>query len=188
MGVADAGSKAAIRRAVRQRMLGLAPMRRAMEEELVTARVLASPEWAQARTVALYHAVAPELSVASLANAAWRDGRRTAFPRVEGATLAWHEVHAWSQFSPGAFGIPEPPERLDRVGPHEVDLWVVPGVAFTAHGGRLGRGGGFYDRALGDRRPASPVFGVAFTVQVLDALPLEPHDLRVDQVVTMAGL
>lgn len=68
--------------------------------------------------------------------------------------------------------------------PNEFDLVLVPGVAFTERGDRLGRGGGWYDRLIPQLRPDCATVGVAFDIQVLPELPVEPHDARVSVVVT----
>lgn len=175
--------KAALRREVRARLEAVGPRHRAAQEDLVQAIVQADAAWAAARTVAVYRAVGHELSVTGCTNAAWRLGKRTVFPRVEDGHLSWRVVASWSQLRPGAFGIPEPAPEAPRVTADEIDLWLVPGVAFTAAGGRLGRGGGFYDRALAMRRPGAPAWGVCFDEQVVDALPAEAHDVPVDRVV-----
>ncbi len=74
------------------------------------------------------------------------------------------------------------------VEPTWPDLVIVPGLAFTADGGRLGQGGGWYDRFLSRIRPDCTTVGVCFVEQLLDALPTEPHDIAVDHVVTEHGL
>ena len=71
--------------------------------------------------------------------------------------------------------------------PALVDVVVVPGVAFTRDGHRLGQGGGWYDRFLPQLRPACTTIGVCFREQVVDAVPVEPHDVAIDLVVTDAG-
>lgn len=76
------------------------------------------------------------------------------------------------------------PEDDPLPEPASFDLVVVPGVAFTERGDRLGRGGGWYDRLLPQLRDDCATVGVAFDVQVLPELPVEPHDARVDVVVT----
>ncbi len=87
--------------------------------------------------------------------------------------------------APARMGIREPdprwrrPARVDRL-----DVVIAPGVAFDPCGRRLGYGAGFYDRLLTRLRPGTPVIAVAFDIQVVDALPLEPHDMTVDAVVT----
>jgi len=75
----------------------------------------------------------------------------------------------------------------DDVEPSWPDVVIVPGLAFTAGGGRLGQGGGWYDRFLAAVRPECTTIGVCFAEQVVDELPLEPHDVRVDVVVTDEG-
>jgi 5-formyltetrahydrofolate cyclo-ligase len=88
----------------------------------------------------------------------------------------------------GAFGIPE--ATGEPIDPAEIDVVVVPGLAFTPDGRRLGQGGGHFDRFLaaldvGDGRSTPPLLvGVCFHEQVLDDVPTEPHDRHVDLVVT----
>lgn len=87
----------------------------------------------------------------------------------------------------GYRGVREPREGLARVASPQVGVALVPGVAFAPDGGRVGYGGGHFDRFLGGLGEALRV-GVAFSVQVLDAVPVEPHDLRVDMLVTEEGI
>jgi 5-formyltetrahydrofolate cyclo-ligase len=77
----------------------------------------------------------------------------------------------------------------DDVDPSWPDVVLVPGLAFTAAGGRLGQGGGWYDRFLASvDRSRCTIVGVAFAEQLVDTLPLEPHDVLMDLVVTDAGV
>jgi 5-formyltetrahydrofolate cyclo-ligase len=77
----------------------------------------------------------------------------------------------------------------DAVGAEWPDVVIVPGLAFTADGARLGQGGGWYDRFLADRDPNRCVtVGVCFAGQLVASLPTEPHDVKVDHVVTDAGV
>jgi len=81
----------------------------------------------------------------------------------------------------GKFGIPEP-EHPVWAGPQELDLVLVPGVAFDRAGNRIGRGGGFYDRLL--RRYSAVRAGICFDFQILETVPAEPHDCRMDRLVS----
>ena len=83
---------------------------------------------------------------------------------------------------PGFMDIPEPTASCEPVDPQEVDLVLVPGVAFDRQGNRLGYGGGYYDRFL--QQCAAPRVALAFATQLVDHVPTEPHDLRVHAVVT----
>ncbi|PIE34450.1 MAG: 5-formyltetrahydrofolate cyclo-ligase [Ilumatobacter coccineus] len=76
------------------------------------------------------------------------------------------------------------PEDDPPPDPRQVDVVIVPGVGFTPDGDRLGQGGGWYDRFLAQLRPGTPTIGVCFAEQLQTTLPTEPHDVRVDRVVT----
>jgi 5-formyltetrahydrofolate cyclo-ligase len=79
------------------------------------------------------------------------------------------------------------PEDDPAPGPSSIDVVIVPGTAFTADGHRLGQGGGWYDRFLPRLRADATIVGVGFAPQIVDELPTEPHDVRMDRVVTDVG-
>ena len=81
--------------------------------------------------------------------------------------------------------VAEPEHDVDPSWP---DVVIVPGLALTAAGHRLGQGGGWYDRFLADVRHDCLTVGVCFRVQLLDEVPLEPHDIALDHVVTDRGV
>ena len=85
-------------------------------------------------------------------------------------------------------GIAEPGERAPVVAVEDLDLILVPGVAFDERCNRLGRGGGFYDRFLGGVGPDTPVAGIAFELQMVRSVPMERHDRAMDAVVTESRL
>ena len=171
-------TKRTMRAEVRARLAKLAPARRALEEELVTAAIQDSAEWRRARTVFLYRSIVPELSTVGLANGAWREGKRVLFPRIAAAGLSLHEVMGWTGFEAGPLGIPQP-LASPVVEAGSVDMAIIPGVAWDREGGRLGRGGGHYDRVLPSLELA---WGVGFDAQLVDLVPREAHDKRVQRV------
>jgi len=181
-----AEEKRRLRPEVLRRLAELRPAQRALEEELVTAAIQDAPEWRAARTVLLYRNLPGEFSTVGLANGAWRAGKRVAMPRVAGpGRLTLHEVRTWTDLRPGAFGVQEPSVSLPEVEPAAIDLAVVPGVAWMRDGGRLGRGGGYYDRLV----PRLPLaWGVGFDLQMMAAAPMESHDSRVARVWTAASV
>ena len=139
------------------------------------------PEFRTARTVAVFAAL-PDEPATDEVLARWASTRRVVLPRVEGDAMRFYACRPDALVF-GAFGILEPQgERPCPAG--EIDLVVCPGVAFTADGRRLGRGRGYYDRYLGD--PAFRGFrvGVCYAHQLVDDLPVEPHDVRMDRVIT----
>ena len=109
---------------------------------------------------------------------------RLVLPRTTAAGLVFH---AWdgSAFIPGQLGVPEPDVRLPVVDPREIACWLVPGVVFDRAGNRLGYGKGHYDRVLAGT-PGQKI-GIAWEMQVVTEVPAEPHDVRMDTVVTEEG-
>ncbi len=153
------------------------------------ARLLATAEYRASRSLVLYAALADELATLPLFEAAQRGDRRCALPRVDADNqLAFAFVARWEDLRVGRYGVLEPPADAALTTLAEVDLIVVPGVAFDAAGSRLGRGGGYYDRALvGARRPDGhrpPVFGWVQDWRLVDEVPVGRDDQPVDVVVT----
>jgi 5-formyltetrahydrofolate cyclo-ligase len=169
-----------LRREMRARLRAEAPglQRRS---ELLRAHILKDPVWETARTVGLFCPLPEEPDLLALMAA---ENKRYVFPRIVGEELVWHEVLETSELKANtALGL----ERLrqpvggEAVALAEIDLLLVPGLAFTLEGGRLGRGGGYYDRVLAKFGTGSRV-GVCFEFQIVETLPLEKHDLPVDRV------
>ncbi|MEW6522551.1 MAG: 5-formyltetrahydrofolate cyclo-ligase [Bacillota bacterium] len=157
----------------------------------IAGRIMALPAYAPAGTIMAYAHFRHEVDTTELIQAALASGRRVVLPRSDPKTrsLSIFAVLGPEDLAPGAYGIMEPvPGRCPQVPPGEVDLVCVPGVAFTRDGGRLGYGGGYYDRFLGLLGPGAVSLGVAFELQLVDELPLDCHDRRVAAVVTEAGV
>lgn len=89
------------------------------------------------------------------------------------------ELARWCRARGATVVVPE-----DEPDPATVDVVLVPGLAFTPTGDRLGQGGGWYDRFLSRRRPGTVTIGIGFREQLVDVLPSEPHDVRLDHIVT----
>jgi 5-formyltetrahydrofolate cyclo-ligase len=83
----------------------------------------------------------------------------------------------------GPFGIRQPlPALTNKITPREIDLWVVPGLGFDIQGNRIGYGGGYYDRVLGEVKVK--IIGFAFECQVVASIPVREHDCPVHKVIT----
>jgi 5-formyltetrahydrofolate cyclo-ligase len=100
-------------------------------------------------------------------------------------TLIFRRLFEFSELVEGAFGIPEPPRENSTLAPEDLDLILVPGLAFDRNKERLGYGGGFYDRVLA--QTGAIKIGVAFSFQIVHTLPHEPYDQRVDWILTEEG-
>ncbi len=136
-------------------------------------------------TVALYRAMGSELDADALANVLHLSGRRLCLPVVLERDAAMI-FRAWAPGEPlelDAAGCPAPLPLADAVTP---DLILTPLLAFDAHGGRLGQGGGYYDRTFAVL-PAARRIGFAYAGQQVEPLDLEPHDIRLHGVLTETG-
>jgi 5-formyltetrahydrofolate cyclo-ligase len=102
------------------------------------------------------------------------------YPYCDGETLSFRTVSTLSDLCPGRYGIREP---VGGASPEQLDLIVVPGLAFTADGNRLGRGAGFYDRFLSTIPGYAVKVGVCFAFQLVLEIPVECHDVKVDALV-----
>lgn len=131
------------------------------------------PEYRSAATVMAFVGVPGEPDTDSLLARLRHDGKTVVLPRVVDGEI--EPALVGSGMAVGAFGVAEP--QGEAVRPSALDLVVVPGLAFTADGSRLGQGGGHYDRFLAT--VDAPTVGVCFAEQLVDSLPLEPHDVRV---------
>jgi 5-formyltetrahydrofolate cyclo-ligase len=177
--------KAALRRATRIARDELSATERAAAAAAAEERLWRLPELHAARTVALYAAHRAEIDVSRLAARLRERGVRTLLPRVSGDALELVAATVGSPLAPGYRGIAEP--AGPAIDPEVVDAIVVPGVAFDPTGGRLGQGGGHYDRLLAELPPDTARIGVSFACQLVPSVPREPHDLALDVVVTDRG-
>jgi 5-formyltetrahydrofolate cyclo-ligase len=141
--------------------------------------------WRMARSVMFFAPLPGELDVWPLLASAPAAGKQVALPRFVAATRSYEAcwiLNPETDVQVGHFGIREPRSHCARVSPGRLDLILVPGVAFDLQGRRLGRGKGYYDQLLGVWRGTT--CGVAFDEQIVGEIPLEPHDVRMNCILT----
>ncbi|MCR4443072.1 MAG: 5-formyltetrahydrofolate cyclo-ligase [Peptococcaceae bacterium] len=178
------------KKSLRQKMQEMRQSLTALEIETKSRQaaslLLQLSEYRLARTLLAYLPIRGEVDTIPLIITAWQQQKRVVVPTcLPGRRLALSELRSLDELAAGTFGIPEPKaEFLRKVPPGQVDLALLPGVAFDLSGGRLGYGGGYYDRFLGSLRPGCPKIGLAYEFQLVSVLPAEEHDLPVDMVVT----
>lgn len=144
-------------------------------------KILELPEWKAAQTIGLFASLPDEPDLVELMIA---PNKTFAFPCIVEDALVWRRAITQDDFrllQPGIRHLREP-QGGPVIPEAQIQLLLVPGLAFTKQGFRLGRGGGFYDRAL-QHFPRSTIrAGVCFQFQILDSLPVERHDQPVDFV------
>jgi len=182
--LAEHRDKSALRAEVTALRARLSPEEHAARSRAASLRLLDLPVLEHARTVSVYAALGAELDPSAAILGLEARGVRVVYPRIrEGDRRLAFAACPAAALVTGPRKAKEPPASAPEVAPAEVDLIVVPGVAFTAEGHRLGRGGGYYDATLAAAPHARRV-GLAFELQLVPALPREPHDAAVELVVT----
>jgi 5-formyltetrahydrofolate cyclo-ligase len=174
--------KRAVRRAAIERRDLLSAGERSAKSERIVDRVLALPEVGAAGTVMAFWSFGSEVQTSALIERLHGSGTRVVLPRVVEGELEAVVYAPGDPVAAASFGAMEPAGR-DVVPAEEVDVVIVPGVAFDRRGGRVGYGGGFYDRLL-SKAPSVPAVAVAFAVQLVDEVPQGGSDSRVDGIVT----
>lgn len=181
------------KKSLRQRVLTerdqLTPALRSELNTAINQRLATLPEYRNARTVLCYMNIGSEFASEDFARQVLADGKILLLPRtnLQGKTLELYRVQdIHSQLAPGAWGIREPiVELCARVlSLNAIEFILLPGVAFTRTGARLGYGGGFYDRLLADLQHRPPLVAGAFSTQVVQQLPQEATDRKVEWLVT----
>ena len=144
-------------------------------------RLMAADWWTAAFRVGLYRSTANEPATEALLADLLARGAQVAVPVRQGGSYGWGWVNAATRWKRAAHGIWEPTEA-QAASPEDLRLIVVPGVAFDAQGGRLGHGRGHFDRLLA--RSGALLVGLCFENRLVAAVPMEPHDVRMDVVAT----
>lgn len=153
----------------------------------LTAKLFSFEPFQKAGVVACYVSLAEEVDTRQLIDRALRLGKRVVVPKcdLKKRRLDFYEIKSRKELKKGALGIPEPktdPARLMR--PRQIDCVLVPGIAFDKKKNRLGRGAGFYDRFLKRVSKKTSTIGLGFSFQLVARVPTEPHDVKLDCVMT----
>lgn len=173
--------KSALRRHYREKLANLPPSQRLASSGNLMNQLEAWPVFAKAPVVALYYPTATEPDLLPLTQ---HPDKTFLFPHChDDRTLTWHPLGSLTDWRRSAFGILEPdPDKVPEWQGDAASLILVPGLAFTLKGHRLGHGAGYYDRFLAGLLPSVPTAGICFTCQLADELPVEMHDIPVQQV------
>jgi 5-formyltetrahydrofolate cyclo-ligase len=156
---------------------------------LICDRLVSLPEYQSARTVMYYVDVRSEVRTRHYLRTALGHGKRIVVPYCVDDELATFLLTDMDQLAVGMYKILEPRSELRtlselKVPVEELDLIVVPGVAFDRAGGRLGHGKGYYDKLLEHARLETPLVALAFECQLFPHIPMQAHDVYMDKVVT----
>ncbi|MBQ6839119.1 MAG: 5-formyltetrahydrofolate cyclo-ligase [Oscillospiraceae bacterium] len=172
--------KKELRRQIRQ-------LKRAMtEEQIVEASeklgelFVDTPQYKNAKTIYGYLPYNQEVRTVPMLERAIRDGKRVAVPKVYGDDMKFIYMEDLTRVELGYAGIPEPVDD-GPVADDPTALVLMPGMAFTQKGDRMGYGGGFYDKFLASE-PEHPTVALCYAFQMVESLPTEEYDIPVDCV------
>jgi len=160
----------------------------AEKSKIITDTLILSDFFIKSQTIAVYFPYKKEVNLLSLLDDA--KSKTFCFPKVEknSKQLSFYEVNDISELQKGAFGIMEPGNNLKKVEIKEIDLFLIPGVAFSENGERIGYGGGYYDSTLKLRKKQSSTCGIAFELQIISSGFSDSWDETVDCLVTETKL
>jgi 5-formyltetrahydrofolate cyclo-ligase len=180
-------TKDEIRKEVLTRRLNLSDPEVLLKSEAICSRLISDEVFVRASTIALYWPFKNEVMTQPVFRAAVSDRKRVGFPLVRAGERAiiYVAVDDPADMVAGTYGIREPgftPQRV--IAAEEFDLIVIPGVAFDTRGYRIGYGGGYFDRFLAGRRVGATRAAPAFDIQIVDRVPQEEYDKKVDVIFT----
>ncbi len=157
--------------------------------QVIVERFMGLPEYAAADSVMFYIDVRDEVRTRHSLPAAILSGKRVIVPYCVDGELELFHLESMDELALGMYKILEPKSELrdvasKRCQAQDLDLIMVPGVAFDKHGGRTGHGKGYYDKLLQHARADTPLIALAFECQLFPEIPCEDHDIYMDKVVT----
>ncbi len=161
--------------------------------QTIVDRFMQLPEYQQARTVMFYVDVRTEVRTRQALPAAIASGKRIVIPYCEDGELELFHLESMDELELGMYRILEPKAELrgipaKKTPVEELDLVMVPGVAFDRRGGRTGHGKGYYDKLLEHALSKTPLIALAFECQLFPEIPMQDHDIFMDKVVTEAAI
>jgi len=138
--------------------------------------------------LAFYMAKGKEVSLSKAIGKFFVEGKKVYLPKtwLKERRLTFHRVYSFSDLVPGPFGLLEPNPKNEEADLGSLEVIFIPGLGFDVKGYRLGYGGGFYDRVL--RETSALKVGVCYSFQLVESLPVEPHDVPVDLIITESGI
>ena len=172
--------KTLLRRQIREQKRAMTQEQIYSRSEALARLLYASRQYQQAKTIYGYLPYNQEVRTTAILQQALADGKRVAVPKVYGEQMRFIYMKDLSQVETGYAGIPEPIAD-GPVAEDPTALVLMPGLAFTEKGDRMGYGGGFYDRFLAEE-PNHPTVALCYDFQMVSQLPTQDHDIPVDLV------
>ncbi|MGE7879582.1 5-formyltetrahydrofolate cyclo-ligase [Peribacillus muralis] len=178
------GNKKKLRQEVKSRLMKLTKQEHEERSNGIADNLFSLEEWKKAKTIGITISIHPEVPTVRIIEQAWREGKGVAVPKCDPdkKTMEFRKISSFNQLETVYHGLLEPVAETAKVTKDELDALIVPGLAFTKEGFRLGFGGGYYDRFLPGYKGAT--LALAYEIQLVDELPVEVHDIAVGKLIT----
>lgn len=180
-------NKKDIRKEILKKLNDLSGEEKLARDEIVFSKVIESSQYKNSKNIFVFVSYNNEVDTHRIIKQALQQGKRVAVPVIlsieEGMVAVL--IRSFQELNKNKYGILEPPLiETNIITPEEIDLVLVPGVAFDDKGGRVGYGAGMYDRYLVKVKSSTPKIALAYNFQLLPEVPMEPFDVRLDGIIT----
>jgi len=180
--------KVRLRKQIIEHMNSLSEERYTTLSEKIAFSLYAQKEWAEAKTVGITLSMENEVNTYPIIEKAWEEGKKVVVPKCNKGTrtMSFRKISNFDQLEIVYMNLREPiPARTEEVNADDIDLQIVPGVAYTERGERIGYGGGYYDRYLLHYK--GKTLSLAYSFQIVEHIPVEPFDKNVEKIITEKG-
>ncbi|PKJ56989.1 5-formyltetrahydrofolate cyclo-ligase [Bacillus sp. SN10] len=180
--------KLRLRKQIIEHMNSLSKERYKTLSEQIAFSLYAQKEWAEAKTIGITLSMENEVNTYPIIEKAWEEGKKVVVPKCnkETRTMSFRQISNFDQLETVYMNLREPiPALTEEVNADEIDLQIVPGVAYTERGERIGYGGGYYDRYLVHYK--GKTLSLAYSFQMVEHIPVEPFDKNVEKIITEKG-
>lgn len=181
--------KKELRKNMREKLAKMELKEKEAFEKRVHDLLFASDLWKNAQTIGVTISKENEWDTRAIIEQGWKEGKVICVPKTfpETKGMAFYTITDFSQAEKGFFDLIEPlPDKTEEVAKEAVELLIVPGLVYNRYGYRIGVGGGYYDRFLDGFH--HPTVSLVHSRQLLEDIPLKPHDIPVDYLLTEDGL
>ncbi|HDR6309011.1 TPA: 5-formyltetrahydrofolate cyclo-ligase [Bacillus cereus] len=180
--------KVRLRKQIIEHMNSLSEERYTTLSEQIAFSLYAQKEWAEAKIIGITLSMENEVNTYSIIEKAWEEGKKVVVPKCNKGTrtMSFRQISNFDQLETVYMNLREPiPALTEEVDADEIDLQIVPGVAYTGRGERIGYGGGYYDRYLVHYK--GKTLSLAYSFQIVEHIPVEPFDKNVEKIITEKG-
>lgn len=175
-----------IRSLIKEKRNALTEEEKRVKDEKIFTKIINSDYYKNSNVIFVYVSFKGEVDTHKLIKYSLNIGKTICVPKVISKKEGMEAIiiNSFDELNPGKYNILEPKDSCKKIDTNRIELILMPGVAFDKNGGRIGYGGGFYDRFLNKIDSKIPKIALAYDFQILKSIPCEEHDIKVDGIIT----